>query len=225
MIQRVRMMQKLRMHELFATVDPVVLDTALNGEFRVLTFQRGDVIAGNEAPSSEVMFLLSGSAIRRKSENRLCNERLAKGRLFGLELLFLGESADADEIVATRQTQVLFLSKTAFFRLLQVDSGFSLSVIRYLSARVHALERQVTTYTGGSAQSRLARFLLDAFGDYKTFELDRSMQLLAIQLDISRPSLYRAFAELQNCGAIMRDGKSIRLISRELLIRSISSDQ
>ncbi len=225
MIQRARMTQKLRMHELFASVDPIVLDTALDGEFQVESFQRGDVIAREEMLASSVIFLLSGSAIRRKTDNELCYERLQKGALFGLESLFLGDNAAANEIVATRDSQVLFLSKTAVFRLLQLDAAFSLGVIRDLSARVSSLERRVTNYTGGSAKCRLGRFLLDAFGDYKTFELDRSMQQLAILLDISRPSLYRAFFELQNCGAIMRDGKSIRLISKDLLVQSISSDQ
>lgn len=224
MIQYARMTQKLRMHELFASVNFIALETALEGEYRVETFQRGDLIAAEETLTSAAVFLLSGSAIRRKIENNLCYERLMKGRLFGLESLFLGENDAANEIIATRESQVLFLTKTVFLRLLQLDSGFSLSVIRYLSSRVSALERRVTTYTGGSAKCRLGRFLQDAFGDYKTFELDRSMQQLATMLDISRPSLYRAFSELQDCGAIVRDGKSIRLISKDRLIKSISSD-
>ncbi len=225
MIQRARISQKLRMHELFASVEPIVLDAALDGEYQVKTFQRGDLIAGTGSFSSALVFLLSGCAIRRKPENGHCFERVPKGGLFGLESLFLGQDSSADQFSATRESQVLFISKSAVFRLLQMHAGFALSVIRYLSARVSSLERQVSDYTGGSAQSRLARFLLHAFGDYKTFELDRSMQQLATMLDISRPSLYRAFSELQECGAIMRDGKSIRLISRELLTQHISSDQ
>ena len=222
MIQRTRMIQKLRMHELFASVDPILLDIALEGEFRVECFRRGDVIAREDAAGSNVVFLLSGSAIRRKTENELCCERLQNGKLFGLESVFVGDSAAADEVLASRESQVLFISKTAIFRLLQLDDNFPLAVIRFLSARVSTLERRVTNYTGGSAKSRLARFLLDSFGDYKTFELDRSMQQLAVLLDISRPSLYRAFFELQDCGAIMRDGRSIRLVSKDLLMQSIS---
>ena len=125
-----------------------------------------------------------------------------------------------DEAQYTKN-QKAALTKAVFLRLMQSDSGFSLGMIRFLSARVVSLERRVMSYTGGSAQSRLARFLLDAFGDYKTFALDRSMQQLAAELDISRPSLYRAFADLQNLGAIGRDGKIVRLANKELLLQCI----
>lgn len=225
MIQRARISQKMRMHELFASVDPAVLESALDGEIKTAVLQRGDIIADENTLSNAVVFILSGSAIRRKTNNELCFERLLAGRLYGLETLLTGDRSSATVLMATRETQVLYLSKTAVFRLLKEDPSFSLNVIRFLSAHVCALERRVTTYTGGSAESRLARFLIDAFGDENTFELDRSMQQLATILDISRPSLYRAFSGLQECGAIEREGKSIRLLSREALMQYNSSDQ
>ena len=224
MIQRARITQKMRMHELFASTDPAVLESVLEEKAETGTFRRGDIIADDRVFPGTLAFILSGNAMKRRFDNDLCYVRIGEGGVFGLESLFLNSPSAANVLIATRDTSVLFLSKAAVFQLMQEDPSFSLSVIRYLSAQVCTLEQRVTTYTGGSAQSRLARYLNNAFGEYKTYELDCSMQQIATMLDISRPSLYRAFSCLQEDGVIRRDGKTIHLISRELLMQCISND-
>ena len=222
MIQRTRIIQKLRKHELFSSVDPVVLESALDGESKVSVFHRGEKIADDLMLSKAAVFILSGSVIRLNVVNNICFERLSEGELCGLTSLLHEGKSFKDILYATKESQVLFLSKTAIHRLFESDPAFSFAVIRFLFSRVSALERRVSIYTGGDARCRLARFLLDAFGDCLTFHQDRSMQYLATLLDISRPSLYRAFAELQDAGAIKKEGKTITLLDKDMLTQFVS---
>ena len=197
----------------------------MEGESKVCTFRRGDVVFGESERSVYIAFILSGNVVRRKRENSRCYERLTQGDLVGLESLFSQWQSASDVIVATRETRVLFLSKAAILKVLQMDPDFSLAVIHALAARITELERRVTTYTGGDAQCRLARYLLSAFQDANTFELHRSMQQLATMLDISRPSLYRAFANIEETGAVEREGKTIRLLDKDALLANISREK
>ena len=44
------------------------------------------------------------------------------------------------------------------------------------------------------------------------------MSRLAVLLHIGRASLYRAFASLEQHGAVRRDGKNVRLVDRDTLL-------
>ena len=96
-----------------------------------------------------------------------------------------------------------------------------LDYIRYLSKRIYFLNNRIINFTGGTAESRLANFLLNSFGDYKTYVLDVSLSQLAVLLDIGRASLYRGFEKLISEGAIERKGKIIRLLDKDALISFI----
>ena len=224
-IQRARITHKMRMHELFASTDPAVLESVLDDKAETGTFQRGDIIADDRSSSGTLAFILTGNAIKRRIDNDLCAVRIGEGSIFGLEAMFSTGSNAANVLIATRDTSVLFLTKAGVLQLLHDDPNFAMRVIRLLSDLVITLEQRVTTYTGGNAQNRLARYLNNAFSENMTFELDCSMQQIATMLDISRPSLYRAFSCLQEDGVIRREGKIIYLISRELLMQCISKDQ
>ena len=129
----------------------------------------------------------------------------------------MGEQGQFGDVVAVKAGETAFLSKNAVAQLMELDPLFSLRFIRYLSQRVVRFGSRIGQYSAGSAQARLAQFLLNGFGDYKTYELDQSMSQLAVLLQIGRASLYRAFESLEACGAVRRDGKNIRLVDRDIL--------
>ena len=117
---------------------------------------------------------------------------------------------------------MLYIKKGAVAALMQLKPNFSLDYIRYLSKRIYFLNKRIVSFTGGTAESRLANYLVSSFGDYKTYVLDIPMNQLAISLDIGRASLYRAFDKLIEAGAVEKKGKIIRLTDKDALISFIS---
>ena len=209
-------------NELFSSVDiKALLPLYEEGEIYTADYKSADVIYSSEKFVSSVGFILKGSAKVVKKGSDLLVGRLFENDVFGCQCLFLSGAYFTNEIISIYDTTVLFITKRGISRLLNENSVFSLDYIRYLSKRIYFLNNRIINFTGGAAESRLAGFLLNSFGDYKTYVLDISLSQLAVSLDIGRASLYRGFDKLVSCKAIERKGKVIRLLDKDTLISFI----
>lgn len=215
--------EKVSKASLFCDVKSEALKVALTEETVSLqSYKSGEIIYSAENYKSAVGIILQGSAKVKTKEGTVIVGCLEENDIFGCQSLFLGSGYFTNEIVASANTKVLYLEKKAIIALMQLDNGFSLDYIRYLSERIYFLNKRIVNFTGGTAESRLANYLLSCFGDYKVYVTDRPMNQLAVSLDIGRASLYRALDRLIESGAIEREGKILRLINREKLISFIN---
>ncbi len=213
-----KLVEKLLKLDIFSSLSPRMLKTALScDDTNIVDYKRGEVIYSSECFRFSVGFIIRGGAKVIKSENGVMISKLSENSIFGCAALFSGKDHFVNEIVATKDTRVFYIDKSVIVKLMQLDTTFPVSYIRYLSDRILFLNKRIVNFTGGSAESRLANYLLSCFADYKTYELDRSMSQLAVSLDIGRASLYRAFDALENGGAVERDGKYIRLVDKDTL--------
>ena len=87
------------------------------------------------------------------------------------------------------------------------------NVMRFFCGRIGFLTRKIHTLSRGTAERKLADFLLSEFTtDSGTPEVTvKSCAELATRLNLSRASLYRAFGQLEQSGMIARSGKTIVL--------------
>lgn len=208
--------------ELFSVLEAEdLLPFLRENEIYTFEYKNGDIIYSAEKFTDAVGFIVKGSAKVIKKGSDLVVGRLFENDVFGCQCLFLSGEYFTNEIVALSDTTVLFIPKRIMSYLLNEKPALALDYIRYLSKRIYFLNSRIISFTGGTAESRLANFLLTSFGDYKTFVLDISLSALAVSLDIGRASLYRGFDKLISSGAIERRGKLIRLLDRDALISFI----
>ena len=92
-------------------------------------------------------------------------------------------------------------------------------VMTFLCGRIGFLSRKIHTLSRGSAERRLADYLLGQFTSDggKPRVAVRSCAELADRLNLSRASLYRALWMLEESGCISRRGKVIELLDTEAL--------
>ncbi|MDD4773595.1 MAG: helix-turn-helix domain-containing protein, partial [Eubacteriales bacterium] len=83
--------------------------------------------------------------------------------------------------------------------------------------RIRFLNDKIASFTSGTAESRLARYIENLREEDGCVILPTGLRQLADSLDISRASLYRAFDTLESLGCIKRDGRKIAILSAELL--------
>ncbi len=213
-----KLVQRLLKLDLFSSFSFQTLKSALScEECMMVDFKRGDVIYSSQNFRFFVGFIVKGAAKIIKGSNSVMIDKLSENSIFGCAALFFDKEPFVNLIVATRDTRVFYIEKSVVLRLMQLDTTFSVSYIRYLSDDIYFLNKRIAGFTGGSSESRLASYLLSCFADYKTYIIDRSMSQLAVSLDIARASLYRAFDALESGGAVERDGKSVRLVDKEKL--------
>ena len=130
---------------------------------------------------------------------------LEPGDLFGAAALYSGEAEFASTITAQRPSACLMLEQSLVDRLLAEQGQIRENYLRYLTGRIRFLSGRLQALAQPGAEGKLARYLL-ASG---TGELTCSATQLSQRLGLSRASLYRAFAALEENGLITRRGKTI----------------
>ncbi|MCI7368914.1 MAG: Crp/Fnr family transcriptional regulator [Firmicutes bacterium] len=207
--------------ELFRGSPPSVLTRILSvSDCTAADYEKNDVVYDKTNFSRSLGIVLDGR-LRVTKENAdkrpIVMSTLQRGALFGAAALFNSEPEYATKITAIERSRVLFLPQRLIKRMIEREPDIAEKYIRYLSERILFLNRKIYFLTAGTAEQRLAGFLLDnlAVGEYS--EMPMPMHRLADALNMSRASLYRAFDELTESGAVSKQGKLVCINNAELL--------
>ena len=207
--------------ELFRGSPPSVLTRILAvSDCTAADYEKNDVVYDKTNFSRSLGIVLDGR-LRVTKENAdkrpIVMSTLQRGALFGAAALFNSEPEYATKVTAIERSRVLFLPQRLIKRMIEREPDIAENYIRYLSERILFLNRKIYFLTAGTAEQRLAGFLLDnlAVGEYS--EMPMPMHKLADALNMSRASLYRAFAELTESGAVSKQGKLVCINNAELL--------
>ena len=207
--------------ELFRGSPPSVLTRILAvSDCTAADYEKNDVVYDKTNFSRSLGIGLEGR-LRVTKENAdmrpIVMSTLQRGALFGAAALFNSEPEYATKITAIERSRVLFLPQRLIKRMIEREPDIAENYIRYLSERILFLNRKIYFLTAGTAEQRLAGFLLDnlAVGEYS--EMPMPMHRLADALNMSRASLYRAFDELTESGAVSKQGKLVCINNAELL--------
>ena len=137
--------------------------------------------------------------------------------VFGVAQLF-GNEPSATSVVASAGCVVLRIGMQDVEKLLKTDYTFARNYIVFLSDRIRFLNRRIAAFTAGDSEHVLASYLLslpDA-GDGKEIPLP-ALASLASALNMSRPTLYRAFDVLSETGAARKNGNAVKILNRKKL--------
>lgn len=213
--------QKLFEHPLFDGLDRERLTTILRAhDCKIRTFEAGTPIDPSlEESQKKIGLLFGGHAVvttKDRSRNTLLRF-LRSGDVFGIANLFCDEPF-VSVIRAETDCRVLLLPKDTICALLETEPVFLYRYLSFLSGRICYLNRKIGYLTGGSAERRLALYL----GSFPQNEwiLSDSISSLSELLDIGRASLYRAFDRLCADGYIQKDGRKIRILQLDAMLKA-----
>lgn len=207
--------------ELFRGSPPSVLTRILAvSDCTAADYEKNDVVYDKTNFSRSLGIALEGR-LRVTKENAdmrpIVMSTLQRGALFGAAALFNSEPEYATKITAIERSRVLFLPQRLIKRMIEREPDIAENYIRYLSERILFLNRKIYFLTAGTAEQRLAGFLLDNLAVGESSEMPMPMHRLADALNMSRASLYRAFDELTESGAVSKQGKLVCINNAELL--------
>lgn len=187
-------------------------------------FERDSVIYSRYDFLRSLGVVLSG-AIRVSKDtddgHRIIISTLETGSLFGAAALFNEYEQYVTVLEAIEECTVLFFTQELIEQLMRRDFRIAKNYICYLSGRIHFLNDKISGLTAGSAERKLARYLMDNATPGKNGKLEvrlsRGLTELAKSLNIGRASLYRALDSLTASGTIEKEGKTIRLLESDTL--------
>ena len=207
--------------ELFRGLPPSVLTRILAvSDCTAAEYEKNEVVYDKTNFYRSLGIVLEGR-LRVTKENAdkrpIVISTLQRGAMFGAAALFNSEPEYATKITAIERSRVLFLPQRLVKRMIEREPDIAENYIRYLSERILFLNRKIYFLTAGTAEQRLAGFLLDNLAVGEFSEMPMTMHRLADALNMSRASLYRAFDELTASGAVSKQGKLVCINNAELL--------
>lgn len=207
---------------LFSTASPPLLEKAVNAKgAQMLTLASGEA----PPPQSDGMLgvLLEGKMhiLSADTHNPVVLRSIGKGHVFGAASLFLEGNAPVSRLVAQSACTLFYLDRDTVRELLRADPAFMDAYLRFLAERVHFLNGKIRAFTAGSAERRLALWLVE-HANIGTVHV-ASLSVLADTLDIGRASLYRALDKMVAEHLIVRNGREITLPSPEELLQKYRS--
>ena len=221
-------LQKLRLIGgtfLFERIDEIFMERIVSDRrCRLEQFDKGQTIFDETHFRRCLGIILSGTVRVDKltPEGRpMKMASLGPGECFGAAGMFVRRSRYPSVLTAQSPAEVLFLPETLIRWAMQRDFTITENYIRYLSGRVWFLSEKIVGLSAGSAEQRVARFLLEQP------EEDRgtsSMTDLARQLNMGRASLYRSLDALSERGLIRRTGRMVEIPDREALEAVVRGD-
>ncbi len=186
----------------------------------VRTYDKAQLVYGKTEFSRSLGVVLSGSLRVTKSGDgghSIIMSTLSAGSVFGAAALFTDQPEYAADIRAVSAAQIVFFTQRLVQRMMRYDAQIAVNYVRYLSERIRFLNRKLYFLSSGTAEQRLASFLLDNLSEGEAAELPMPLNKLSLALNVSRASLYRAFDALGEEGAIVKNGKSICINDAERL--------
>ena len=131
---------------------------------------------------------------------------LQPGELFGAAALYSDDPDFAATVTARTACRCLLLPQALVDRLLAENACLRHNYLCYLTGRIRFLSSRLQSLSQSGAEGKLARYLLCST---REGSLSCPATQLSQRLGISRASLYRAFAALEEGGFITRSGKTI----------------
>jgi len=216
---------------LFEGVEESLLDEALSHPgCEYAAFAAGEDVYTRRSFRRAMGLVVSGNLRSEKPSvdgEAVVLGRFGPGDIFGVAALFNSSETYVAQVVSQSRSRIIFLSQELLRTLFSRDARISERYISCLSDRICYLNRKIDGFTGGRAETRLARYLfeLSEAREERIFTLPCSMTMLSRTLDVGRASLYRAMDTLADRRYIRRRGKEIELLNPEGLRLFYTNDK
>lgn len=193
---------------LFRGLDPEERGDAIASLDGYVAFSKGEVIYNSGDFRRAVGVFLCGRGAA--CEGKTVKANFAEGGVFGAAALFGADKNYESTVVALSDCLVIFISEQTLRAIMEKYPVCAVNYITFLSEKVRYLNRKIAQYTGNGAASRLYRLLRFAT-DENGVVSDVNMSSLAKQSGMGRTSVYRALAELEKSGTIIKENKVIKV--------------
>jgi CRP-like cAMP-binding protein len=180
---------------------------------------KGDILFCRGEPAKGLFVVVKGQiklALPSEHGDEKVVEIVGPGQCFGEAEIFLSRPYPvlAESLTDTR---LVHIASEAIFRLLETNANFSCALLAGMSIRLHALVRDVESYSRQSATLRVIGYLLQhglagqAIHGRIEVDLPASKHVIASRISLSPETLSRVFRKLSEAGLIRIHGRKIEI--------------
>ena len=194
--------------------------------FHTRSYKKGEILAQQGAVCNRLVILTKGSVCGEMIDysGRLIKvEDIAAPRAIAPLFLFGEENRYPVEVTANEPTEVIELPKSSVLSLFRKNEQFLENYMNLSANYARTLSDKLFFMSFKTIRQKLASYLLRLYKQQQQthITLDRSQQELSDYFGVSRPSLARELAHMQEDGLLIADRKHITILQKEELVRLI----
>ena len=194
--------------------------------FHTRSYKKGEILAQQGAVCNRLVILTKGSVRGEMIDysGRLIKvEDIAAPRAIAPLFLFGEENRYPVEVTANEPTEVIELPKSSVLSLFRKNEQFLENYMNLSANYARTLSDKLLFMSFKTIRQKLASYLLRLYKQQQQthITLDRSQQELSDYFGVSRPSLARELAHMQEDGLLIADRKHITILQKEQLVRLI----
>jgi len=194
--------------------------------FHTRSYKKGEILAQQGAVCNRLVILTKGSVRGEMIDysGRLIKvEDIAAPRAIAPLFLFGEENRYPVEVTANEPTEVIELPKSSVLSLFRKNEQFLENYMNLSANYARTLSDKLFFMSFKTIRQKLASYLLRLYKQQQQsyIILDRSQQELSDYFGVSRPSLARELAHMQEDGLLIADRKHITILQKEQLVRLI----
>ena len=201
-------------------------DLLTNIHCDVQSFAKGEILAMQDEPCNRLIILIDGyvkaemadaSAKVVKVEDIYAPNPLAVLFLFGKNNRF------PVQVTAKENVSALIIPKPSVLKMLQQNEQVLLNFLNISAMYASMLSKKLHFMSFRTIRQKLAMYFLELTKPNKSeAELDRTQLALSEYFGVSRPSLARELANMQDDGLIEINKKHVRILNKNKLVQLIS---
>ena len=194
--------------------------------FHTRSYKKGEILAQQGAVCNRLVILTKGSVRGEMIDysGRLIKvQDIAAPRAIAPLFLFGEENRYPVEVTANEPTEVIELPKSSVLSLFRKNEQFLENYMNLSANYARTLSDKLFFMSFKTIRQKLASYLLRLYKQQQQthITLDRSQQELSDYFGVSRPSLARELAHMQEDGLLIADRKHITILQKEQLVRLI----
>ena len=194
--------------------------------FHTRSYKKGEILAQQGAVCNRLVILTKGSVRGEMIDysGRLIKvEDIAAPRAIAPLFMFGEENRYPVEVTANEPTEVIELPKSSVLSLFRKNEQFLENYMNLSANYARTLSDKLFFMSFKTIRQKLASYLLRLYKQQQQthITLDRSQQELSDYFGVSRPSLARELAHMQEDGLLIADRKHITILQKEQLVRLI----
>lgn len=189
--------------------------------YRIKSYEKDEYVAYSHDVCNDMLIVVSGVVRGEMSDfsgHRLKIEDIEAPRPLAAAFIFGRENRFPVDIIANERSEILVIPRDVLIFLLQHSQVVLKNYLNVISSRTQFLSNKIRFLSFKTIREKIANYILGNMTQTSnTFTLNQSQNELAGFFGVARPSLARAFAELENEGILRLERREITIIDKEKL--------
>lgn len=195
--------------------------------FRLREYQKDEYIAYNNDLCNDMLIVVKGVVRGEMSDfsgKRLKIEDVPAPGPLAVAFIFGKENRYPVDIIANEPSTIMIIPRDILIYMLQHSQVILKNYLNAISSRTQFLSGKIRFLSFKTIREKMANFILSNIRPHSNhFTLSRSQTELADYFGVTRPSLARTLAEMEQEGIIRTDRREITILNREKLNKLLNN--